>query len=186
MLENREISCTSWSKDQDRSAEAMNRTADVNVQEKSDYAVVPVNRPNKEARASAEVGEGRAQTKENIVQSHKPPTQSGKGLSQGLHGVRRAASVRKQERFTTLLHHLSVALCKQNIWIALTTLKLKRKRAAIANHFYADELTHVEPSRFAKCRKRQPHLEIAKETHRRLSQSQTSYLVSKRGLPLLA
>jgi hypothetical protein len=36
MHENREISCTSWSKDQDRSAKAINRTADVNVQEKSD------------------------------------------------------------------------------------------------------------------------------------------------------
>jgi hypothetical protein len=40
MHENREISCTSWSSDQDRSAKAINRTADVNVQEKSDCAVV--------------------------------------------------------------------------------------------------------------------------------------------------
>ena len=103
MHENREISCTSWVKDQDRSAKAINRTADVNVQEKSDCAVVPVNQWNREAQASAEAGEGRAQTKENIVQSHKLPTQSGKGLSQGLHGVRRAASVRKQEHFTALL-----------------------------------------------------------------------------------
>ena len=67
MHENREISGMSWSKDQDRSAKAINQTADVNVQEKSDCAVVPVNQPNKEARASAEVGEGRAQTKENIA-----------------------------------------------------------------------------------------------------------------------
>ena len=40
MHENREISCTSWSSDQDRSAKAINQTADVNVQEKSDCAVV--------------------------------------------------------------------------------------------------------------------------------------------------
>jgi hypothetical protein len=40
MHENREISCTSWSKDQDRSAKATNQTADMNVQEKSDSAVV--------------------------------------------------------------------------------------------------------------------------------------------------
>ena len=40
MHENREISCTSWSTDQDRSAKAINRTADMNVQEKSDCAVV--------------------------------------------------------------------------------------------------------------------------------------------------
>ena len=40
MHENREIYCTSWSNDQDRSAEAINRTADMHVQEKSDCAVV--------------------------------------------------------------------------------------------------------------------------------------------------
>ena len=56
MHENREISCTSWLTDQDRSAKAINRTADVNVQEKSDCAVVPVNQSNKEERSSAETG----------------------------------------------------------------------------------------------------------------------------------
>jgi hypothetical protein len=40
MHENREISCASWSKDQDRSAKAINRTADVHAQEKSDCAVL--------------------------------------------------------------------------------------------------------------------------------------------------
>jgi hypothetical protein len=74
MHENREISCASWSKDQDRSAKAINRTADVNVQEKSDCAVIPVNQPNKEVQASAEVGEGRAQIEENIARSHMCPT----------------------------------------------------------------------------------------------------------------
>jgi hypothetical protein len=61
------------------------------VQEKSDCAVVPVNRPNKEGQSSAEAGEGGAQTEENIVQSHMRPTQSGKRMSQRLHGVRQAA-----------------------------------------------------------------------------------------------
>ena len=74
MHENREISCTSWSNDQDRSAKAMNRTADMHVREKSDCAVVPENQPNKEAQASAEAEEGRAQTKENIAQSHSRPS----------------------------------------------------------------------------------------------------------------
>jgi len=92
MHENREVSCTSWLTDQDRSAKAINRTADVNVQEKSDCAVVPVNQSNNEGQqTSAEAGEGRAQTEENIVQSHMRPTQSGKRMSQGLHGVRQAA-----------------------------------------------------------------------------------------------
>ena len=70
MHENREISCTSWSADQDRSAKAINRTADVHVQEKSDCAVVPLNRSNKDGQPSAEVGEGRVQLEENIGQTH--------------------------------------------------------------------------------------------------------------------
>ena len=91
MHENREISCASWSADQDRSAKAINRTADVNAQEKSDCAVVPVNQPNNEGQQpSAEAGEGRAQTEENIVQSHMHPTQSGERMFQGLRGVRQA------------------------------------------------------------------------------------------------
>src|SRR6516162_8273120 len=114
MHENREISCTSWSSDQDRSGKALNRTTDVNVQEKSDCAVLPVNQPNKEGQPSAEVGEGRAQTQENVVQSHMHPTQSGKCMSQGLDGVRKAARERKQERFTALLHHLNVDLLRDS------------------------------------------------------------------------
>src|ERR1022692_1276161 len=96
MHENREISCTSWTKDQDRSAKATSRTADMYVSEKSDCAVVPVNQPNKGGQPSAEAGEGRAQTRENIAQLHMHPTQSGKRMSQGLDGVRKAARERKQ------------------------------------------------------------------------------------------
>src|SRR5437773_717384 len=116
MHENREISRTSCSKEQDRSAKAINQTADMHVPEKSDCAVVPVNQSNREAQASAEAGEGRAQTKENIVQSHMRPTQSGQRVSQGLHGVRQAARKRKQERFTALLHHLNVGLLRESCY----------------------------------------------------------------------
>jgi RNA-directed DNA polymerase len=116
MHENREISCTSWSKDQDRPAKAKNRTADMHVQEKSDCAVVPVNQSNKEVQTSAEAGEGRAQIEENIVRSHMFPTQSGKSMSQGLRGVRKAATERKQEKFTALLHHLTVDLLRDSFY----------------------------------------------------------------------
>ena len=88
----------------------------MNVREKSDCAVVPVNQPNNEGQPSAEAGEGRAQTQENIVQSHMRPTQSGKRMSQGLRGVRQAAKERKQERFTALLHHLSVGLLRDSFY----------------------------------------------------------------------
>jgi len=88
----------------------------MNVQEKSDCVVVPVNQLNNGEQSSAEVGEGRTQTKENIVQSHMHPTQCGKRVSQGLSGVRQAARDRKQERFTALLHHLSVGLLRDSFY----------------------------------------------------------------------
>src|SRR5438552_19109093 len=116
MHENREISSAPWSCDQGRSAKAKSRTADMHVLEKSDCVVVPVNQPNKGGQPSAEVGEGRAQTKENIVQSHMYPTQSGKRMSQGLHGVRQAAKERKQERFTALLQHVNVDLLRDSFY----------------------------------------------------------------------
>src|ERR1700687_3958836 len=116
MHENREISRTPWPAEQGRSAKAINRTADTNVREKSDCAVVPVNQPNNEGQLSAEAGEGRAQIEENTVQSHRRPTQSRQRMSQGLHGVRQAAKERKQERFTALLHHLSVGLLRDSFY----------------------------------------------------------------------
>ena len=95
MHENRETSGVSRSnRDRDRSAKAINRTADANVQEQSDCAVVPINQPNKEGQPSAEVGEGRARTVENVAESNTSPTQSGERVSQGLGDVREAARER--------------------------------------------------------------------------------------------
>jgi RNA-directed DNA polymerase len=116
MHENREISSAPLAVGEGRSAKATGRTADVHVLEKSDCAVVPVNQPNKEAVASAEVGEGRAQMKENIDQPRMLPTQSGNRMSQGLAGVRKAARERKQERFTSLLHHVNTALLRDSFY----------------------------------------------------------------------
>jgi len=104
MHENREISSAPSSASEGRSVKATGRTADVYAREKSDCAVVPVNQPNKAAIAAAEAGEGRAQMKENLAQPRMHPTQSGRGMSQGLDGMRKAARERKQERFTALLH----------------------------------------------------------------------------------
>ena len=87
MHENRETSGTSHSnQDRDRSAKAKSRTADTYVREESERAVLPVNQPNNEERFSAEVGEGRAQAKENIARFNTSPTQSGIRVSQGLSG----------------------------------------------------------------------------------------------------
>ncbi len=89
MHENREAS---WTPRPDgargRSAKVISHEADMHVQEESDRDIVPMNQPNKGAAASAEVGEGRERTKENIAQSNTSPTQSGERVSQGRRGVR--------------------------------------------------------------------------------------------------
>jgi group II intron reverse transcriptase/maturase len=116
MHENREISSAPSPVGEGRSAKAASRTAGVHALEKSDCAVVPVNQPNKAVSAAAEVGEGRAQMKEIIGQPRMLPTQSGKCMSQGLDGVRKAARERKQERFTSLLHHVNITLLRDSFY----------------------------------------------------------------------
>ena len=70
MDENREISSAPLASCEGRSVKAQSRTTDMHVLEKSDCAVVPVNRPNKGRQLPAEVGEGRVQLEENIVWAH--------------------------------------------------------------------------------------------------------------------
>ena len=70
MDENREISSVPLALCEGRSVKAHSRTTDMHVLEKSDRAVVPVNRPNKGGQLPAEAGEGRVQLEENIVQAH--------------------------------------------------------------------------------------------------------------------
>ena len=82
--------------------------------EGSDCCIVPVKQPNKEGEPLAEAVEGRRQPKENDAQSNTQPTQGGKRVSQGLSGVRRVARERKQERFTALLHHVTVNLLRES------------------------------------------------------------------------
>jgi RNA-directed DNA polymerase len=115
MHENRETSGTSRSNHgRDRPEKAIGRTAGRPVPEESERVIVPVNLSNNEEQSPAEMGEGRTRTKENIVQSHTSPTQSGKPVSQGLRGVRQAAKVNKQEQFTALLHHVTIDLLRDS------------------------------------------------------------------------
>jgi RNA-directed DNA polymerase len=117
MHENRETSRVSVSgREPDRSGKMQNRTPDTHAREESDHAILPMNQPNNEGSPSAEAGEGRAWTKENIVRFHTSPTQSGARVSQGLNGVRQAAQRNKQERFTALLHHVTVDLLRDSFY----------------------------------------------------------------------
>jgi RNA-directed DNA polymerase len=113
MHENRETSAVPESVT-GRSGKAAGRTPDMHAAEESDSGVVPMNQPNKSGQPQAEVGEGRPEIKENIAQSNTRPTQSGASVSQGLSGVRQSAKERKQEKFTALLHHLTVDLLRES------------------------------------------------------------------------
>jgi RNA-directed DNA polymerase len=99
-----------------RSGKANNHKPDTYAREGSDCAVVPVKQSNKEVVYSAEVVEGRAQTKENDAQPGTSPTRSGERVSQGLGGVRQVAREKKQERFTALLHHVTIDLLRQSYY----------------------------------------------------------------------
>src|SRR5271169_1270064 len=82
-----------------------------------------MNHSNKDGELSAESGEGRPLVKENAGQPNTHPTQSGKGVSQGLAGVRKAARSNKETKFTALLHQLTVDLLRESLY------SLKRKAA---------------------------------------------------------
>ena len=124
MHENRETSETPVLQPDGRSAgEGSGRTARVNDPEESHSGIVPMNYSNKDKTSSAESGEGRPLIKENAGQPNTYPTQSGKGVSQGLAGVRKAAREHKEMKFTALLHHLTIELLRDSFY------SLKRKAA---------------------------------------------------------
>jgi len=80
----------------------------MNGQEKSDSAIVAVKSPNKAGSPVAEAMEPRAGTKGNAEQQRMHRTQSRARMSQALDRVRKAARLRKKERFTALFHHINV------------------------------------------------------------------------------
>lgn len=100
----------------DREEKAQGQTSSMHTFEESDHAVVPVSPSNKGEPSPAETGEGSAWTKENAGPSATHPTQSGVRVSQGLAGVRQAAKERKQEKFTALLHHLTIELLRDSFY----------------------------------------------------------------------
>jgi hypothetical protein len=67
--------------------EGLGHTARMHVPEESHSGILPMNQSNKDGKASAENEEERPLIKENAGQPNTYPTQSGKGVSQGLAGV---------------------------------------------------------------------------------------------------
>src|SRR6478752_1861021 len=76
--------------------------------EKSDSAIVAVKPTNKAVPTAAEPVEPRAGAKGNARQQSTHRTQGRERVSQALERVRQTARQRKKERFTALLHHISI------------------------------------------------------------------------------
>jgi group II intron reverse transcriptase/maturase len=91
--------------------------------EKSDSAIVATKLPNKAGQPAAEAVEPRAGTKGNADQQSTRRAQIRESVSQALDRVRNAARQRKKEKFTALLHHISVET------LELAFYALKRKAA---------------------------------------------------------
>ena len=93
--------------------------------EKSDSVEVAVKPANKAGKPAAERVEPRTGTKGNTGQPRMPRAQSRDSVSQGLDRVRHAARQRKKEKFTTLLHHVTVDLLQDSF------MALKRQAASL-------------------------------------------------------
>ena len=91
--------------------------------EKSDSAIVTKKLPNKAGQPAAEAVEPRAGIKGNTGQHSTRRAQIRESVSQALERVRQAARQRKKEKFTALLHHISVETLEAAFYA------LKRKAA---------------------------------------------------------
>ena len=81
--------------------------------EKSDSAIVAAKPTNKAGATAAESVEPRAGTERNAEEQSTHRTLGRERVSQALQRVRQAARQRKKEKFTALLHHLSIDLLRE-------------------------------------------------------------------------
>ena len=91
--------------------------------EKSDSAIRAKKPANRAGQPAAEWVEQRAGTEGNTGQPHTRRAQHRESVPQGLERVRQAAKARKKEKFTALLHHVTVELLRESFYA------LKRKAA---------------------------------------------------------
>ena len=95
----------------------------MNGHEKSDSGIVATKPTNKAGQPVAELVERRPGTKGNAEQQRMLRTQSRDRMSQSLDRVRKAARLRKKDRFTALFHHINVDTLR-------TALYALRRKAA--------------------------------------------------------
>ena len=112
----------------------------MNGLEKSDSGIVAVKPTNKAGRPVAELAEPRPGTKGNAEQQRMLRTQSRARMSQSLDRVRKAARLRKKDRFTALFHHINVDALRTAYYA------LRRKAApGVDGMTWQDYETDLEP-----------------------------------------
>jgi RNA-directed DNA polymerase len=104
-----------------RLVKAMNHKTNMNAAGESDGWVVPTKSPN-QGRTGASAGvlaegwEGSHPTKRNTEEDRTHRTQSRGSVSQGLGGVREVARKDKKQKFTALLHHVTVERLRESYY----------------------------------------------------------------------
>jgi group II intron reverse transcriptase/maturase len=112
----------------------------MNGQEKSDTGIVAAKSTNKAGRPAAESVEPRPGTKGNVGQQSTHRAQDRARVTQALDRVRKAARLKKKERFTALLHHITVDTLRTAFYA------LKRKAAPGADGMtWQDYEAELEP-----------------------------------------
>jgi len=114
--------------------------------EKSDLAIVATKPANKAGQPAKESAERRARTKGNADEQSTLRTQGRVRVTQALDRIRQAARLRKQERFTALLHHVSTGTLRQAFYA------LKRKAApGVDGVTWEDYENGIEPRLASLC-----------------------------------
>jgi RNA-directed DNA polymerase len=96
-------------KNPDRWENAMSGKSQMHGGGESSGGVVPLKQPNEDQGGSQEAAEGRPPAKKNTRQSNSSRTPSRNSERSGLERVRQAAKEDGKQRFTALLHHVSIA-----------------------------------------------------------------------------
>jgi RNA-directed DNA polymerase len=111
---------------------------------KSDSSVVPTKSPNKADGLAAEVVEGRGLTKENADQQNTPRTQRRTlSVPSALDRVRQVAVRKKGERFSALLHHVTVERLR-NAFLAISRNAAPGVDGVTWEHYEADLESNLE------------------------------------------
>ena len=114
MRENREAPLVSGGSRPDRLEKATSDKASTHARGESDEQVVPTKHSNNGEQLPAESEEGSCSTKGNAEETNTHRTQGRERVSQGLGGVREAARRDRKQRFTALLHHVTVDLLRDS------------------------------------------------------------------------